>query len=692
MTDSFKFLRRLSELPLRYKRGLPRQHVIQTLFQEGHNLIGSKKITAILAELRSRKFDRYLFTEPIGMSIGILYADLKPLDVLAKKFADADSLLERLADIPDIGEIPFRPEDRPSERAAPADFIEELEAKPDTFHIGALIRRIWTGLAIPFHSDHPSMQPLGGVSDISNKGSLDKLLMSEHANDDILFLSRLANGEALYINRETPPETDKLQRIILIDSSLQSWGTPRTLAYALMLAIAHHPKTDIRCTAYTVGASFYPVGFSTIHELIDSLRSLDASLDGSAGIAGFFESVYVAGKHEVILISSPQGYRRPVIQSLIHEWIGEIAYCITADDQGEVSVLRKRGRGLAHLQSFRLPLKALWKRTPAPGEVAAAPEPDLSLPSDYPIHFPSPNKIRSQLTAADGQVFVVTKDNAVLRRWKGSPNGRPKGWVFVTDKLPKGVGNCFIGLSSKGEYLLLAHVTAKREVHLINLNTRAAAVSNIDSYVTRAANPDFIFWDDGFVVRDRHTAWKFHLGCSSERHDAPAVKLTRIDMPAHTVSMIAQEPVKNLGYGSTLKNVSRACISSGGTLLINNHELTVHHETFLRFNGSAHDGWIPANPSGADMLQFPDGSTVTINRAGMLILKSSNLAIGTIFIPSVLGVPIGAATREYYSGADFYNPELAPDDRRLTVGAFYERFIQGFITQIKNYAVSGKTG
>src|SRR5690606_25553091 len=104
-------------------------------------------------------------------------------------------------DIPDLPELQLEPEDPITERGAPRDFISELEAEPDTFHVAALIRRIWSGLAIPFHSSHPSIQPLGGVSDISNRGALDKLLISEYANDDLLFLSRLANGEALYINR-----------------------------------------------------------------------------------------------------------------------------------------------------------------------------------------------------------------------------------------------------------------------------------------------------------------------------------------------------------------------------------------------------------------------------------------------------------------------------------------------------------
>ena len=94
------------------------------------------------------------------------------------------------------------------------------------------------------HHQLPGDQPLGGFSDLSNKGDFDKLLISEFANDELLLLSRVANNEALVLHREIPPGTDDLQRVVLLDVSLKSWGNPRILAYATMLAIARHPRTD----------------------------------------------------------------------------------------------------------------------------------------------------------------------------------------------------------------------------------------------------------------------------------------------------------------------------------------------------------------------------------------------------------------------------------------------------------------
>ncbi|NJO02197.1 MAG: hypothetical protein HC880_11360 [Bacteroidia bacterium] len=116
----------------------------------------------------------------------------------------------------DLPDFPGPPTPSPQER------IEQLLSHEQTFHLGALVRSLWAGLSIPLHSPLPNQQPLGGFSDISNKGSLNRLLISEFAYDDLSFLSRLANQEALYINREMPPQSDNRERIILIDVSIKT--------------------------------------------------------------------------------------------------------------------------------------------------------------------------------------------------------------------------------------------------------------------------------------------------------------------------------------------------------------------------------------------------------------------------------------------------------------------------------------
>ena len=79
--------------------------------------------------------------------------------------------------------------------------------------------------------------PMGGVSDITNRGPLDRLLTSELAHDDTTLALRVATNEALYLRRETPPKTPTPRRLILIDVGIRMWGVPRVFAAATAMAL-----------------------------------------------------------------------------------------------------------------------------------------------------------------------------------------------------------------------------------------------------------------------------------------------------------------------------------------------------------------------------------------------------------------------------------------------------------------------
>ncbi|RYE13081.1 MAG: hypothetical protein EOP45_21785, partial [Sphingobacteriaceae bacterium] len=208
----------LSELPVEYKQGRNRLLLFQTLFESCHNRLSNKTARRIISDYRT---------------------------ITVEKQKDIKELNSNL-----------------NQKEKQRDWVQQLVEEHATNPIGVLINYIWSALSIPFHNSLPSKQPLGGVSDLTNKGDFDKLLISEFANDDLVFLSRLANNEALYLNREVPPVNNNVKRVIIIDISIKTWGTPKAIAYAVMLAIAKHPKTDIECIAFSVGDTFLPISFN----------------------------------------------------------------------------------------------------------------------------------------------------------------------------------------------------------------------------------------------------------------------------------------------------------------------------------------------------------------------------------------------------------------------------------------------
>ncbi|WP_431215287.1 hypothetical protein ACQ86N_11585 [Puia sp. P3] len=298
-----KFLGMLDSLPVAYTTGNRRIQLFQLLFADCHGILSreaSAKAEEIIAKVQMEREDDGLGSlfETKEFSYEALYDDFCCIELLHKKFPSGDALIEAMAGIPAIDEPILEEEEKPG---TAGDFVEELTDNPATFPLGALIRSLWSGMNIPIHHSLPGAQPLGGFSDLSNKGDLDKLLISEFASDDWLFLSRLANNEALYLHREMPPGVDPMERIILVDVSLKSWGTPKILAYAILLAIARHPRTDIPCTAYAIGNGFYPVHTRTVEEVIASIQLVDGALHPAEGLAKFFESAQGPKRSEVFL-------------------------------------------------------------------------------------------------------------------------------------------------------------------------------------------------------------------------------------------------------------------------------------------------------------------------------------------------------------------------------------------------------
>lgn len=343
------FLDILASVPDEYKSGKKRMLLFQTIFEQCHNRLSTQKSAILLSRFKCDGNPA-----PISCPEGQWHEDLHPILLLNRKFPDVKSILEKMAPLPLVEEM-LNLDIPDTGLSSGPDFIEELIESPKTFHVGALIKRIWGGLHIPFHNILPSRQPMGGVSDLTNKGDLDRLLISEFANDDITFLSRLANNEALYINREIPPENNNRERVILIDVSIRNWGTPRIIAFAVMMAIARHPKTNIRCSAFVVGESCQPVSSGSVDEVIDGLQKLDGCLHAATGLEQFFRE-HKKSDQEVFFISSADATKYPAIQNILNRYHTNINYWIHTNAEGGISVYKRQHSSKRHIQDIKLNL------------------------------------------------------------------------------------------------------------------------------------------------------------------------------------------------------------------------------------------------------------------------------------------------------------------------------------------------
>jgi hypothetical protein len=126
----------------------------------------------------------------------------------------------------------------------PGGWWSDLERSHDEEFraVAALAQHLLAVIQIPRPLHQNEDQPVGGVSDISNRGNPSRLLLSELANDDETLAIRLAYDEALYLRRESPPAMPLPERHILLDNGILLWGQARIYATSVALALLK-PRT-----------------------------------------------------------------------------------------------------------------------------------------------------------------------------------------------------------------------------------------------------------------------------------------------------------------------------------------------------------------------------------------------------------------------------------------------------------------
>jgi len=108
----------------------------------------------------------------------------------------------------------------------------------------AVAKRTIAMMNFPGSFGTPQDLPVGGISDITNRGTVDRLLPGELAWDDLVLAARLVHNEALYFRRELPPQPPAVSHTILLDRGLRLWGTGRVFALGVALGLRHHPAVS----------------------------------------------------------------------------------------------------------------------------------------------------------------------------------------------------------------------------------------------------------------------------------------------------------------------------------------------------------------------------------------------------------------------------------------------------------------
>ena len=412
-------LARIRALPRELRQPFPAKAALCQLVMEGGRIeLPSHQAAAALTLLASQVPEEITTARSEwAYSIDALIRDLKFLRSALTR-VDAEALRLRLRTGLDQLPLPVEEELPLAERVRA--LLKTLDSDEELCGLARLAKQLMAAMTLP-HSllDHEEL-PVGGVSDIVNRGPLDRLLLSELANDDLTLAVRVALGEALYLRRESPPRTPPRQRGVLLETGIRSWGVPRVYSTAVALALAATDNHHSEVVAFRArGRLLEPVDLATREGLISHLEALDTELHPGAALEAFQNQVMgQAGAAEPVLVTTDDVLEDTDFLNAMAAQSATPLLVASVNRAGGLRLLERTARGSKLIRAAELDLAELMREPKRSVPSLIDREAAAGLPAIFSIRFPLrlPHSVDSrQLRNIDGHgALAFTKDRRVM--------------------------------------------------------------------------------------------------------------------------------------------------------------------------------------------------------------------------------------------------------------------------------------
>lgn len=415
--------------------------LVEIVFEGQKNRVPEETAEAIVNAIRPGLM---ALIESVPESVSVGYGPLlvlQDLGVLADGLdrVHPDAIRFRmqtgLSDLPSTPQIDIPPED-----VLPCDaargLIEELVDTLEYKGLAQVAKHLIANSTLPRKLTESQEQELGGFSDIANRGTPDRLLLSELAQDGLTLAVRVAMNEAMYLHRETPPSTPRLRRELLIDSGVRSWGTPRVLVAAAALAMV---ATASRNTEIGIwrgrGDLLSSVDLMSKGGLVEHLAALEPEPHLAGALPEFAKRIS-DGKEpvEAVLLMPDDAYADEDFKSSIGCLDVERLYVVTLSRHGEFRLWERHLRGEKQIRRAQIDLDQMFEDTSTLIE-----QPDLErLPavfrvSPFPILLPHDLDPEKSWSVGNWGALSITGDGRLMRWTETS-----KGGQQLSDQFPKG--------------------------------------------------------------------------------------------------------------------------------------------------------------------------------------------------------------------------------------------------------------
>jgi hypothetical protein len=339
--------------------------------------------------------------------------------------------LEELPEPADI-ELP------PGERVR--GLLDRLEEDEELGGLVRLTRDLMAAVTLPRAVSEPDELPQGGVSDLTNRGPLDRLLLSELAHDDLTLAVRVATGAALYWRRERPPQPLPRQRSLLLESGLRSWGVPRVFSTAVALAVAATADRHTSLSCHRArGAGLAPVELTTRAGLIEHLAALEPEAHPGPALIAFAEAVQSSVVDtDALLVVSEDVYSDSEFQRELGRAGLSPLLVATVRRDGRLALLARSERGCRVLREVQLDLRKLFqpslpKQKPLIEPARRLDGPAILSVKQFPLRL-SHHIDSKRMARVEGVGILAFLRDRRLLLWDLSGHGARQ----ISDQLPRG--------------------------------------------------------------------------------------------------------------------------------------------------------------------------------------------------------------------------------------------------------------
>jgi hypothetical protein len=692
--QAIRFLNIIHQLPkeLRSERSITL--LIREIYADGY-LYTTAQTRSMVGEFGSGRIDYPILRSAEEVSREQFKADLSYFDQALNQFPTAQALELKLRT--GLNQIPEKAEAELPE-PEPLNLLEQLALDAKTAGISRLTKRLLAALHIPMHAQGSSQLPYGGISDVTNRGSFDRLLLSELAQDDELLMARLVNNEALYLRREEPPDTLNRQRTILLDSTIKMWGTPRVFALSAALACINNTKQNVSVHTYALGGNdIEPIDLTSKSGVIRTLERLDPALDSGPALKLLMEREQKHQPHEYILITDEQVLHNQAFQRTIASLAQPLTFLITVNRNGDFGFYEFVHGKTKLLSKAKFDLNeslfAPLKSTAGKGQKEL---PAFLKQAASPLYFPTAAMRLSANNTFHNSEFGVAgvTDTKRVLYWPFKVLGAREILNHIEP------GNYYFGFDGIVTLYILVINIENKLLKFYKIHTVKNEVESKDLSAEILQAQEAIFHTNLYFIRTIRGVVLFD--CINSQVDEHQHKETVAQLFGKYKSQRVWSDFGHLkryinnGY-SVLQRVQNISLNQSKELCLDHNVIRLWGNDMIKLTDTRKATTIRQHlqqelqmeesirvPNPAVKFSkavWKDGSEAVVDSRGMLHLRSSDPEIPEITIVLVLGKACGCwASDGKVSGAFYFTG--ADPSQSMPADIFYSTYIQRFIDQL----------